>query len=81
MIYLHYCNNIHLQCTQTEHIYQARPDCLNNQPQISWKEREILVNWLIIIQVEFSLLPETLFITVNIIDRYLSRKRIPLDQL
>jgi len=43
-------------------------------------EREVLINWLIIIQVEFNLLPETLFITVNIIDRYLSKKRIPLDQ-
>ena len=39
-----------------------------------------MINWLIIIQVEFSFLPETLFITVNIIDRYLSKKRIPLDQ-
>jgi len=50
------------------------------QPQITSLEREVLINWLIIIQVEFNLLPETLFITVNIIDRYLSKKRIPLDQ-
>ena len=32
-------------------------------------------------QYELKLLPETLFITVNIIDRYLSRKQIALQRL
>ena len=47
--------------------------------KITTHEREILINWLIIIQVEFNLLPETLFITINIIDRYLSKQRIGLN--
>ena len=32
-------------------------------------------------QVEFKLLPETFYITVNIIDRYLSKRRLALSQL
>ena len=32
-------------------------------------------------QFELKLLPETLFITVNIIDRYLSKRRVTLDKL
>lgn len=59
----------------------ARPDYLDYQAEITAKEREKLVNWLVLIQVEFRLLPETLFITVNIIDRYLSHKRVPIKIL
>lgn len=36
--------------------------------------RAILVDWLIDVHLKFKLLNETLFLTVNIIDRYLSQK-------
>ena len=58
-----------------------RSDYLKFYRKITTHEREILINWLIIIQVEFNLLPETLFITINIIDRYLSKQKITLNQL
>lgn len=35
--------------------------------------RAILVDWLIEVHYKFKLLPETLFLTVNLIDRYLER--------
>jgi G2/mitotic-specific cyclin-B, other len=34
--------------------------------------RAILVDWLIDVHLKFKLLNETLFLTINIIDRYLS---------
>jgi len=34
--------------------------------------RAILVDWLINVHAKFKLLPETLFLTVNLIDRYFS---------
>lgn len=34
--------------------------------------RAILVDWLIEVHIKFKLLPETLFLTVNIIDRFLT---------
>jgi len=34
--------------------------------------RAILVDWLVDVHAKFKLLTETLFLTVNIIDRYLS---------
>ena len=67
--------------TQTESTFMPRSDYLKFYRKITTHEREILINWLIIIQVEFNLLPETLFITVNIIDRYLSKQKISLNQL
>ncbi len=38
-------------------------------PEISSKMREVLVDWLIDVQVKFKLLPQTFFLAVNILDR------------
>jgi cyclin B len=43
--------------------------------------RAILVDWLIDVHMKFKLLPETLFITVNLIDRFLSKKSISKSKL
>ncbi len=80
-IYLEYKNKIHNWLTETEVDFMASPDYLKKHTKIGTTEREILINWLIIIQVEFNLQPETLYITVNIIDRFLSKKRMALDKL
>lgn len=49
------------------------PYYMNHQPEINDKMRSILVDWLIEVHLKFKLLPETLFITVNIIDRFLEK--------
>jgi len=38
--------------------------------------RGILVDWLVDVHYKFKLLPETLFITINLIDRYLQKMNI-----
>lgn len=53
------------------------------QIDINDKMRAILVDWLVDVHLKFKLLPETLFMTVNIIDRFLekvpvSRKKLQL---
>ena len=45
---------------------------LNFQVEVSSKMRAILVDWLVSVHKKFKLLPETLFLTVKIIDKYLS---------
>lgn len=45
---------------------------MKRQTEINENVRAILVDWLINVHAKFKLLPETLYITVNIIDRYLS---------
>ena len=42
------------------------------QPQINSRMRTILIDWLIQVHLRFTLLQETLYLTVSIIDRYLS---------
>ena len=46
---------------------------MNYQPNLNIKMRLILVDWLIEVHFKFELLPETLFIAINIIDRYLGK--------
>ena len=43
--------------------------------------RAILIDWLIEVHLKFKLLPETLFLTINMIDRYLEKQIIPRTKL
>lgn len=60
---------------------QPNPDYIEHQPDLEWKMRGILVDWLIEVHTRFRLLPETLFLAVNIIDRFLSAEVVALDRL
>ncbi|KAI1831492.1 hypothetical protein DTO006G1_1789 [Penicillium roqueforti] len=64
-----------------EIITLPNPDYIDHQPDLEWKMRGILVDWLIEVHTRFRLLPETLFLAVNIIDRFLSAEVVALDRL
>ena len=59
----------------------ANANYMDNQAELEWKMRGILVDWLLEVHTRFRLLPETLFLAVNIIDRFLSSKIVQLDRL
>lgn len=59
----------------------ANPNYMDDQQELEWKMRGILVDWLLEVHTRFRLLPETLFLAVNIIDRFLSTKIVQLDRL
>ena len=48
----------------------------NTQKFINRKMRAILIDWLIDVHKKYKLKPETMFLTVSIIDRYLSKKNV-----
>lgn len=60
---------------------QPNPEYMEHQEDLEWKMRGILIDWLIEVHTRFHLLPETLFLAVNIIDRFLSTKVVQLDRL
>lgn len=64
-----------------EEVTMPNPDYMDHQEDLEWKMRGILIDWLIEVHTRFRLLPETLFLAVNIIDRFLSSKVVPLDKL
>jgi cyclin B len=48
------------------------PSYMKRQLNINENQRAIVIDWLISVHFKFKLLDETLFLTVNILDRYLS---------
>ena len=48
----------------------------NTQKSINHKMRAILIDWLIDVHKKYKLKPETMYLTTNIIDRYLSKKNV-----
>ena len=57
------------------------PHYMDIQTEIQWSMRSVLMDWLVQVHHRFSLLPETLFLTVNYIDRFLSVKVVSLGKL
>jgi len=57
------------------------PNYMDNQKELAWKMRAILMDWLIQIHFRFRLLPETLFLCCNIIDRFLSARVVSVAKL
>jgi|Transcript_23189 cyclin B len=45
---------------------------MRKQTDINENVRAILVDWIISVHAKFKLLPETLYLTINLIDRYFS---------
>lgn len=50
------------------------------QTELVWDHRSTLMNWLVQLHSRFNLLPETLYLAVNIIDRFLSSQTISLSR-
>lgn len=57
------------------------PHYMENQTEIQWSMRSVLMDWLVQVHSRFNLLPETLFLTVNYIDRFLSYKVVSVGKL
>lgn len=76
-----YVKDIYKHLRATEEKSAPKYGYLANQPDINEKMRSILIDWLVDVQVKFKLLPETLFMAANIIDRYCARVQIPRQKL
>ena len=76
-----FCSDIqrHMQMTEMETV----PDgfYMKRQTDINENVRAILIDWLISVHAKFKLLPETLYLTVNLIDRYLSYALVKKNQV
>ena len=64
-----------------EAFYRIDANYISNQRDINGKMRAILIDWLVDVNLKFKLLPQTLFISVNLVDRYLSSRNVSRQQL
>lgn len=76
-----YVNDIFEYMKELEILNMPNGDYMLTQKEINWDVRAILIDWLVDVHAKFRLLPETLYLAVNIIDRFLSRRTISLSKL
>ncbi|KAG6712126.1 hypothetical protein I3842_05G089400 [Carya illinoinensis] len=71
-----YIDDIIAYCRKTEYSSCVSPNYMTHQFDINEKMRAILIDWLIEVHYKFELMDETLFLTVNLIDRFLERQTV-----
>lgn len=76
-----YVQDMYHHFREKEQSSSVRPIFMENQPHINERMRSILVDWLAEVHLKFKLVPETLYLTINIIDRFLERSQVTRPKL
>ncbi|OUM57060.1 hypothetical protein PIROE2DRAFT_49027 [Piromyces sp. E2] len=75
-----YSSDIYKYMKELEIKLLPDPNYVEHQQEVTWSARTILINWIAEVHWKFRMQPETLYLTVNIIDRFLSVKSIKLNK-
>lgn len=76
-----YVQDMYQHFRSKEAFTTACPEYMDNQQFIDERMRSILVDWLVEVHLKFKLVPETLYLMVNLIDRYLAKKEVTRSKL
>lgn len=76
-----YVNDMYVHFREKEVYSSVRPIYMENQTHINERMRSILVDWLVEVHLKFKLVPETLYLTINVIDRFLEKERVSRPRL
>merc|ERR1719183_2744469 len=76
-----YVDDIYKFWKQSEAKYAVNSSYMTNQTDINARMRAILLDWLVEVHLKFKLVPQTLYLTVQLIDRYLSVKEVKRPKL
>merc|ERR1719199_1322547 len=76
-----YVSDINNQLFEGEATFPAKADYMEMQADLTSKMRTILMDWLIEVHMKYKLHPETLHLTVNLIDRFLARVPVTRKRL
>lgn len=68
-----YAQEMYMYLKQREHAFRVPSNYLAGT-RTTGKMRAVLLDWLVDVQQQFKLLPETLYLTISIIDRFLSKE-------
>ncbi|KAJ3390833.1 hypothetical protein HDU84_006924 [Entophlyctis sp. JEL0112] len=81
ILFNEYSDEIFAYMREMEENTTPNPHYIAHQPHITWEMRRILVDWMTFIHQKLGLLPETLFLAVNLMDRFMSQKaNIPMEK-
>ena len=54
---------------------------MDSQSELTWEMRQTLIDWLLQVHLRYRLLPETLWIAINLVDRFLSKRMVSVVKL
>ena len=76
-----YAKEIHDNYLLKEAKHLPSANYMSKQTDITARMRAILIDWIVEVHQKFKMQPQTLYICVNILDRYLERKVVKRDEL
>eukprot|EP00978_Attheya_sp_CCMP212_P005363 scaffold12014_cov45-Attheya_sp.AAC.1 len=76
-----YAAEIFSHFRENEKTTSVGPNYMEHQGEINTRMRAILVDWLVQVHHKFKMVPETLYLTVNLIDRYLEKRYVSRQEL
>ncbi|KAJ7052610.1 cyclin [Mycena amicta] len=76
-----YADEIFEYMSELEETMMPGADYMDHQHEITWAMRQTLVDWLLQVHLRYHMLPETLWIAVNIVDRFLTHRTVSLVKL
>lgn len=76
-----YSDDVFRHMLRLEVAMAPSPVYMDRQPELDWAKRAILVEWLVQVHGRFRLLPETLYLTINYVDRFLTLKSVTVSNL
>jgi len=77
----HYVQDMYQHFRLKEAVTSVRPIYMETQTHINERMRSILVDWLVEVHQKFKMVPETLYLTINVIDRYLEKSQVSRPRL
>jgi hypothetical protein len=76
-----YVSEMYVLFRENEVASSVHPVYMEGQPHINERMRSILVDWLTEVHLKVKLVPETLYLTINLIDRYHQLKEVSRPKL
>ncbi|KAK8854880.1 hypothetical protein IAR55_003619 [Kwoniella newhampshirensis] len=76
-----YADEIFAHMEELEESVMPNPRYMDFQTEIEWTMRTTLIDWLLQVHLRYHMLPETLWIAVNLVDRFLSVRVVSLVKL
>eukprot|EP01113_Clastostelium_recurvatum_P002385 TRINITY_DN10993_c0_g1_i1.p1 TRINITY_DN10993_c0_g1~~TRINITY_DN10993_c0_g1_i1.p1 ORF type:complete len:432 (-),score=148.37 TRINITY_DN10993_c0_g1_i1:73-1368(-) len=76
-----YVTEIFEYCRKKEAADAVSPYYMSKQTDINEKMRAILIDWMVEVNIKFKLLTETMFLSVNLVDRFLALKPVSRNKL
>jgi len=73
-----YVKDIYNYLQELEKNFAIRKDYLSDQKEVTSKMRTVLIDWLNEVHLQFHLIPETYYLTIGIVDRYLQEVKTTL---